>query len=71
MNNGLSYDGRCGGWVFSDQDRVVFSDRQSKILGVSKVSVCRYERNCSKPNYVVTERLRKVFKLSGELDRFS
>jgi transcriptional regulator with XRE-family HTH domain len=40
------------------------------ILGVSKVSVCRYERNRSRPSAKITERLRKVFKLNGERDRF-
>lgn len=42
----------------------------AKKIGVSKVTVCRYERNHSRPARVILERLRKAFKLNGELDRF-
>lgn len=42
----------------------------ARILGVSKVSVCRYERNRSRPQGVILRRLKKAFKLNGEFDRF-
>ncbi|MDE2290683.1 MAG: helix-turn-helix transcriptional regulator [Elusimicrobia bacterium] len=42
----------------------------AKLLGMSRVSICRYERNVSRPQDVILRRLKKVFKLNGELDRF-
>jgi transcriptional regulator with XRE-family HTH domain len=42
----------------------------ARILGVSKVTVCRYERNRSRPVVEIRERLRKAFKLNGEFERF-
>jgi len=42
----------------------------AKVLGISKVSICHYEGNFCKPRPVILERLRKAFKLNGEMDRF-
>ncbi|MBI3548233.1 MAG: helix-turn-helix transcriptional regulator [Elusimicrobia bacterium] len=42
----------------------------ARILGVSKVSICRNERNHSRPQYVIVERLKKAFNLNGECDQF-
>lgn len=42
----------------------------ARALGVSKVTVCRYERNHSRPQDVIIKRLKKAFKLNEELDRF-
>ena len=42
----------------------------AKMLGVSKVSICRYERNVSKPQDVVLKKFKRVFKLNGELDQY-
>lgn len=39
-------------------------------IGVSKVTICRYERNHSRPHRVIVARLRKAFGLNGEMDRF-
>jgi transcriptional regulator with XRE-family HTH domain len=39
-------------------------------IGVSKVTICRYERNHSRPTAVIRGRLRKAFNLNGEFDRF-
>ncbi|HAM35839.1 MAG TPA: hypothetical protein DEB40_08655 [Elusimicrobia bacterium] len=37
----------------------------ARILGVSKVTVCRYEKSRSRPAAEIAERLRKAFKLTG------
>lgn len=42
----------------------------AKILGVSNASVSAYEKSQTRPRNVVLKRMRKVFKLSGEFDRF-
>ena len=41
----------------------------ARILRVSKVTVCRYEQNRSRPQEVILKRLKKAFKLDGEFDR--
>ncbi|MDD5658225.1 MAG: helix-turn-helix transcriptional regulator [Elusimicrobia bacterium] len=42
----------------------------AKLLGMSKASVSAYEQNQTRPGNVVLKRLRKVFKLNGEFDKF-
>lgn len=42
----------------------------ARALAVSNVTICRYERNVSRPNDVVVKRLKRAFKLNGEFDRF-
>lgn len=39
-------------------------------LGVKPFTIIRYEADLSKPDQAVRARLRKTFKLNGELDRF-
>ncbi len=38
----------------------------ARILRVSKVTVCRYERNRSRPQEVILKRLKKAFNLDGD-----
>jgi len=42
----------------------------ARILGMSRVSICRYERNVSKPQAAVLKRFKRLFKLDGELEQF-
>lgn len=42
----------------------------AKALGVSKVTVCRYEKQGFRPDREVLARLRRRFKLNGEIERF-
>ena len=42
----------------------------ARLLGMSSVSICRYERHVSEPQAAVLKRFKRVFKLNGELDRF-
>lgn len=42
----------------------------ARILGVTKTSVCWYERNRSKPKDAIVRRLKMAFKLNGEVERF-
>ena len=42
----------------------------ARLLGVNRESIRRYEANETKPIAEVRNRLRKVFKLNGELERF-
>ncbi|MFH2202008.1 MAG: helix-turn-helix domain-containing protein [Elusimicrobiota bacterium] len=42
----------------------------AEILGLSKVSVCRYEKNIVKPQEAILKRLRRRFSLNGEFERY-
>ena len=42
----------------------------ARVMKVSKVAVWRYERNLMRPSNASLHRLRKAYKLKGELDRF-
>lgn len=42
----------------------------AKALRVHKVTICRYEKNVSKPNQAVLERLTRRMKLNGEFERY-
>lgn len=42
----------------------------AKKLGVSNVTICRYERRASNPAPAILEKLRAIFKLDGEFEQF-
>lgn len=42
----------------------------ARVMKVSKVAVWRYERNLMRPSNVALQRVRRAFKLNGELDGF-
>jgi len=42
----------------------------ARALGVCKASLSAYEWNQTRPKDVVLKRLKKVFKLNGEFERF-
>lgn len=45
-------------------------DNLAEVLGVCKGSVSAYEKNQTRPKDAVRKRLKRVFKLNGEFDRF-
>lgn len=42
----------------------------AKLLGVCKASISAYEKNQTRPKDVVLKKLKKVFGIDGEFDRF-
>jgi len=60
-----------GGWLRNQRMRRGLQQQDlAKLLGVNRESIRRYEANETKPAPAVRDRLRKVFKLNGELERF-
>ena len=60
-----------GSWLRNQRMRRGLQQRDfARLLGVNRESIRRYEANETKPIPAVRDRLRKVFKLNGELERF-
>ena len=60
-----------GAWLRNQRMRRGLQQRDlARLLGVNRESIRRYEANETKPIAEVRNRLRKVFKLNGELERF-
>lgn len=60
-----------GSWLTNLRMRKGLKQKElARLLGVNRESIRRYEANETKPIPAVRARLRKVFKLNGEMDRF-
>ena len=60
-----------GAWLQNQRMRRCLRQKAlAALLGVDRESIRRYEANESKPLPAIRLRLRKVFKLNGELDRY-
>ncbi|MFH2202011.1 MAG: helix-turn-helix domain-containing protein [Elusimicrobiota bacterium] len=60
-----------GDWLRNFRLRRGLQQRElAEILGLNKVSVCRYEKNIVKPQEAILKRLRRKFNLNGEFERY-
>jgi len=60
-----------GGWIRNLRARRGLKLRDlADLLKVTPFTVIRYENNLSRPDPTVQKRLRRVFELNGELDRW-